>query len=250
MLICTTQIYRKFMKIHIHGIINIALIIPFLYMVPVFALAVESGQAPGQILIDPGHSPLKPGAISCTGEKEYVYNNSLAAAIQQALKNRKIPYALTRQPAEEISLQGRARKAAGKKLLISVHHDSVQPQYVKYVDGKPNTDKAKGFSIFVSRKNRYFNQSLQYARNLGNRLRALGYAPSTHHGEPIKGENRQLLDAHAGVYAYDDLVVLKHADSPALLFEAGVLPNPEDERLVKSARYKRNIAGAVADIAR
>ena len=55
-----------------------------------------------------------------------------------------------------------------------------------------------------------------------------------HHAEPIGGENRALLDARCGVYQYDDLVVLKDFRSPAVLFEAAVVVNSDEEFVAES----------------
>ena len=56
---------------------------------------------------------------------------------------------------------------------------------------------------------------------MGSALIESGLKPALHHAEPIKGENRPLLDEHTGVYEYTDLVVLKAAEMPAILLECG-----------------------------
>ena len=77
-------------------------------------------------------------------------------------------------------------------------------------------------------------------------MRSRGLRPSLHHAEKIAGENRQLLDPDLGIYRYDDLVVLRKADAPAILLEAAVLVHPQDEARAASAAYQRQIADAVA----
>ena len=39
--------------------------------------------------------------------------------------------------------------------------------------------------------------------------------PTFHHAEPIKGENRELVNRDLGIYRFDDLIVLKSAATPA-----------------------------------
>ena len=153
---------------------------------------------------------------------------------------------MTRKYEEEISLQARAKLARGKKMFLSVHHDSAQPQFLEVKKDRVCSKKAKGYSLFVSRKNAFFEESLKYARFLGEQLYAQGLRPSTHHGEPIKGENRKLLDAKLGIYQYDDLIVLKQAEAPAVLLEGAVIVHPEDEALARSSEYRQKIAKAVA----
>ena len=58
---------------------------------------------------------------------------------------------------------------------------------------------------------------------------AAGEKPSLYHAEPIAGENRLALDRRLGVHRFDGLAVLKTATMPAVLVEAGVIVNPDDE---------------------
>ncbi|MDR2056013.1 MAG: N-acetylmuramoyl-L-alanine amidase [Desulfovibrio sp.] len=198
-----------------------------------------------EFVLDPGHSKNRPGAKSCSGAYEYAYNDNLAGFISRHLAARNIAVEMTRTPDGEISLTDRAKTAAGKKLFLSLHHDSAQPQFVRQINGNPCSDKAEGYSIFVSAKNPHFQKSLACARVLGEALRRSGLVPSAHHGENIKGENRKSLDAHLGIYLFDDLVVLKNAESPALLLEAAVIINPADEVRAGSEAYRLKIAQAV-----
>lgn len=185
--------------------------------------------------------------MSHSGEKEYIYNDSLAKRIKSEFDKNKIDYKITRQPNQDMALIPRTKDTKGAKLFLSVHHDSVQPQFVKYVDGKPVSDKGEGYSLFVSRKNKYFNESLEYARKIATSLYNSGLRPSSHHGEKIKGENREALDKKLGIYVFDDLVVLKHSQCPAVLFEAGVLVHPRDEQRVKTPAFKAAVSKAIVD---
>ena len=161
------------------------------------------------------------------------------------LYSRNIFVDVTRNPGEDVSLTARAEKAEGKKLFLSIHHDSAQKKYIRTVKGHPCSGRVRGFSIFVSGKNRYYKESLSYAKVLGEALVGSGLKPSKHHGEPIKGENRPLLDPRLGIYQFDDLVVLKNANAPALLLEAGVIINPDEDNLVQSRQYQNTIAYAI-----
>lgn len=204
------------------------------------------------LVLDPGHSPKSPGAISCNGVQEYRYNNALVAQITVSLANLPgVRVFLTKKDDEEISLKERVKDTTGKDLFISVHHDSVQPQFLNGQgrNGGKCSEKASGFSIFVSRKNPFFKESLAAAAMLGKCLLAQGLRPTLHHAEPIPGENRPLLDKEPGIYAYDDLVVLREARSPALLFEAGVIVNPIDEKTIQGDEFKRKVAKAIREIA-
>lgn len=208
----------------------------------------SAGATSGGIVIDPGHSPKSPGAISCTGKAEYLYNAVLAETVFSHLKSRSISALVSHHTYEEMTLSARARSSAGRRLLISIHHDSVQPQFISKKNRHPCSNKAEGFSIFVSSQNNQYAESLEYARSLGMALRARGMHPSLHHSEKISGENRKLLDPLNGVYLFDDLVVLKKSEAPAILLEAAVIVNPEDEARAASALYQLQIATAIADV--
>ena len=198
------------------------------------------------VVLDPGHSHSRPGAKSCSGTYEYVYNNSLVNTVVEHLAALGIFVDMTRKSDGEISLAARAKMSAGKKLFISLHHDSAQQQFIQYVNGNPCSNKAEGFSIFISSKNAFFQESLAISRVLGETLRNSGLNPSRHHGEKIPGESRTLLDEHCGIYVFDDLIVLKNALSPALLLEAGVIVNPVDDARVTTKAYQLKIAEAIA----
>ena len=61
--------------------------------------------------------------------------------------------------------------------------------------------------------------------------------------------NRQrlLIDALAGVYRYDQLVVLRKTNMPAVLLEAGSIINRDEELRMGSAENQALISAAVAD---
>jgi N-acetylmuramoyl-L-alanine amidase len=202
------------------------------------------------VLIDPGHSPKSPGTIGCNGKHEYLYNDALAKAVAAFLKRKNIPTDLTRLNNENISLIERAQKSNENCLLLSLHHDSVQPQFLY---SKSNirgycSKKAKGFSIFVSRKNPHYNESVRYAEALGTALLKRGLIPTLHHAEPITGENREILMPDKGIYIYDELTILKNAKSPALLLEAAVIVHPQEALISDTDEYRRIISEAVYEM--
>ena len=202
----------------------------------------------GFVVIDPGHSPQIGGATSCSGRPEYAYNVALTKTIVSYLSSQKIPAVVTHKEDEDISLSKRAQLATGCRLLISIHHDSVQPQFISPLGLYPCSNKASGYSIFVSSKNKNYSQSLHYAKKLGMLLRTKGFKPSQHHGEKIVGESKTLIDSENGVYLFDDLVVLKNTRAPAILLEAAVIVHPQDEKIAQSSLYKLNISAAIAEM--
>ena len=202
------------------------------------------------LTLDIGHTLKKSGAISSTCKQEYEYNKELALHIQEELKNQKsIDISLSSSVNDlELSFQDRYNSSINRDLFLSIHHDSVQKQFIKYINGCPTTNHANGFSIFISKKNINFEKSLKYAQNFAKELILEGLTPALHHAENIAGENRELIDENLGIYIFDDLKVLKNANSPAILFEAGVIVNPKDEAKVSTKEFKNKIAKAISKI--
>lgn len=209
-----------------------------------------AGATAGGVLIDPGHSTKSLGTISCSGKSEYLYNTALAKAVAAFLIHRQIPVALTHDKNEEVTLLKRTQKSSGRDLLLSLHHDSVQPHFlIKQSKRFGNcSQKVKGFSLFVSRKNPYYEKSVQYATALGTALVKRGFSPALHHAEPIVGENRELLVAEKGIYVFDDLIILKNAKSPAVLLEAAVIVNPDDDVIAGTDKFQLAIAESVYEM--
>jgi N-acetylmuramoyl-L-alanine amidase len=203
------------------------------------------------IAVDVGHSLARSGATSASGRPEFAFNRELALVVGEVLRERGFRTRLIGDRGDADDLTARTAAAAGADFFLSIHHDSVQPQYLETwtVDGREQrrSDRFSGYSLFVSRKNTQAQASLVCAQAIGEALRANGQTPSLHHAEPIRGENRPLADATNGVYFFDDLIVLKTARSPAVLVEAGIILNPNDEAVLREPQTRTRIATALAD---
>ncbi len=200
------------------------------------------------LVLDIGHTPKKNGTTSSTCIKEYEYNKNLTYSIVDLLKDENgLSITLSSEfKNQEISFEQRYESSKNKDLFFSIHHDSVQEQFIKYNEKSCHqTDHAKGFSIFISRENIEFEKSIKYAQIFAQELVKAGLTPSLHHNENIKGENRDLFDEKLGIYYFDDLKVLKNAHSPAILFEAGVIVNKEDEKFVQTKEFKEIVSNAL-----
>jgi N-acetylmuramoyl-L-alanine amidase len=70
--------------------------------------------------------------------------------------------------------------------------------------------------------------------------------PSRYHADPVIGENRPFADETNGVHYYDNLAVSKTAKMPAVLIEAGVIINREDEARMNDPAVRSRIAQAIS----
>ena len=195
------------------------------------------------VAIDVGHYLARSGATSAYGVAEFEYNHSLAAVIAARLAADGVPVRLIGHRGEMADLQARPQQAegAGAGFFLSIHHDSVKEEHLQpwTWNGRAlrHAEGFAGFSLFVSRLNPRLDESLACASAIGAALRRAGLPVATHHGVSSAGVERPWADEANGVYFYDNLVVLKTATIPAVLLEAGVIVNRDEERdLAGSAR--------------
>jgi N-acetylmuramoyl-L-alanine amidase len=224
------------------GLVSLAFIVP----------TAAGGSERPLIAIDVGHSLSRPGATSARGEPEFAFNRGLALVVERALREQGFRTRLIGEQGDFDKLTDRtaAAASAGAVFFLSLHHDSVQPRYLEpwRIDGRElkYSDRFSGYSLFVSRSNPAAAASLACARAIGEQLRASGYVPSLHHAEPISGESRPLADASNGIYYFDDLIVLKTTATPAVLVEAGIILNRDDETKLRQTSTREKLAAAIA----
>jgi N-acetylmuramoyl-L-alanine amidase len=203
------------------------------------------------VAVDVGHTLQAPGATSARGVPEFRFNSNLASVLRETLMTNRVRVLSIADDGNMRELKMRTATAAaeGANFFLSVHHDSVQPQYLQPWTWQGNamrySDQFSGFSLFISRKNSHVESSVRCASTIGASLQQMGFHPSAHHAEHIAGENRDWADESNGVYYYDDLVVLKTATMPAVLLEAGIIVNRNEETLLQEPGTRKSIAEAV-----
>jgi N-acetylmuramoyl-L-alanine amidase len=209
-----------------------------------------------RVIVDVGHTVERYGVLSARGATEYMFNLRLANQIDQRLTAlgfvRTIELITAAPPSRGLFERAARANSLGADLFLSIHHDGVPDQFVEKweYDGRERafSDRFKGHSIFVSIDNGDFRGSLRFGRLLGNQLKARGLQYTPHYTERFMGHRRrQLVDAEAGVYRYDQLIVLRKTRMPAVLLEAGSIVNREEELLLDSPERQALIARAVTD---
>jgi N-acetylmuramoyl-L-alanine amidase len=206
---------------------------------------------PALVAVDAGHTSSAPGAIGARGTRERDLNLEVARRVVRALRAAGVQALLVGggRDLKNADRSELARRAAAD-VLVSIHHDSVQPRYLRSwrVAGveRSFSDDFRGFSVFYSRAGARPCESLRLATRVGDELRSVGLGPTPHHAEDIPGERRELVDPERGVYRYDELAVLGHASMPAVLVECGVIVNREEELLLRSRARQQAFAAAVA----
>src|SRR5215471_14901954 len=209
-----------------------------------------------RVVVDVGHTEKAFGATSARGLSEFSFNLNLAKRIEQqllAVGFRRSVLLITDGPSRK-ALAERVKHAntLGADLFLSIHHDSVPDRFLEKweFEGQEHTfsDRFHGHSIFISNDNSDRTGSLLFARLLGNELRKRGLQYTPHYTERYMGHRQRLLvDAQVGVYRYDELIVLRDTDMPAVLLEAGSIINREEELRMGSVERQTLISTAVTD---
>ncbi|MGB7061405.1 MAG: N-acetylmuramoyl-L-alanine amidase [Candidatus Zixiibacteriota bacterium] len=176
---------------------------------------IRSGLTGFRICLDPGHSP-DPGAVGPTGLVEKVVNLGIAKALRKILIRNGAEVVMTRKGTDGVTLYDRPRIAIEKgcDILISIHNnalpDGVNPFY------------NNGTSTYY-----YHPQSLALAREIQSELL------------------KRLKLPDFGTY-YGNLVLTRPSQLPAVLVESAFMMIPEQEELLRTEKFQRKCAQAIA----
>ena len=207
-----------------------------------------------RIVLDVGHTAESEGATSSRNVPEFSFNLRLAQQIVEKLKAE--GFAETRL----LVTEGKAKPSLFKRvavandlnadLFLSVHHDSVPNKFLEdweFEGQKAHfSDRFSGYSVFVSHINPEFKTSLAFAELIGKEMKAKGLQFAQQYTMAIMGHYQHpLLDKETGVYAYDELVVLRKTNMPAVLLEAGSIINRDEELKMDSPERRDTVSSAV-----
>ena len=208
-----------------------------------------------RVVVDVGHTVDVPGALSARGMPEYAFNLQLARQIKERLVDagfdKSVLLISTKAPPAGLFERANIANRLPADLFISIHHDSVPDNLMHtwQYEGQDQqyNDDYPGYALFISNDNADRAGSLLFGKFLGKALQARGLQFTPHYTLPLMGHRRrQLLDAEAGVYRYDQLVVLRYTRMPALLLEAGSIVNRQEELELATPERRTLTSAAVA----
>jgi len=207
------------------------------------------------VIIDPGHGGKDPGAIGPTGLKEKDVTLGIALCLEKLLKEAGIPTHLTRIKDEFVYLENRTNFANQKNgfVFVSLHANSV-------LNHRPS---AKGIETFLlsskyigasardvaDRENRASRAHPEVDTDLALIIADLEESANIKYSfdfadliqkklvEYLKLENRGIKQA--------PFVVLKGANMAAVVVEVGFISNPNEEKLLKTDKFRENAAQAL-----
>lgn len=177
------------------------------------------------IIIDAGHGGKDPGKVGSSGTLEKDINLQIALYLKEILKAQDINVLMTREEDKELTTNETNRKISDMKerlsliqksnadLVISIHQNSYTSTNVYGAQCFYHTDSAEGKQLAAIIQNQIITSTNQ------TKIRE------------IKSNN--------------DYYLLKHSPVPTVIVECGFLSNPEEEKLLLTETYQRNIAWAI-----
>jgi len=225
---------------------------------PAVDVVVSGARAAGRpiVVIDPGHGGRDPGAVSVSGA---VAEKQLTLALARELRDRlvergRVRVALTRDSDRYLTLEERAgvARGLGASLFLSLHMDSA-----------PNP-LARGASVYSLSDVASDAEAARFAaaENAGG---GVGIADGSVRSMLSDLALRSLMTASADLasrlvrksaarvemrpepHRFATFHVLRRAQAPAVLFEAGYVSNAEDELLLRSPGHRAALVAGLAE---
>jgi len=225
---------------------------------PAVDVVVSGARAAGRpiVVIDPGHGGRDPGAVSVSGA---VAEKQLTLALARELRDRlvergRVRVALTRDSDRYLTLEERAgvARGLGASLFLSLHMDSA-----------PNP-LARGASVYSLSDVASDAEAARFAaaENAGG---GVGIADGSVRSMLSDLALRSLMTASADLasrlvrksaarvemrpepHRFATFHVLRRAQAPAVLFEAGYVSNAEDELLLRSPEHRAALVAGLAE---
>jgi N-acetylmuramoyl-L-alanine amidase len=197
------------------------------------------------VAVDVGHGLKDSGALSARGRAEFDFNRDLAVHLTRALRSRTLQVREVNFDGQIGSLAQRPLAGLGSDLFVSVHHDSIDPEFwlpwTWRGRAASHTVVKRGFGLFVSSRNPDLATSLRCAVLMGRLLRRAGFEST-----PWHARKHQAADADNGVWYYDTLLVLGTTTLPAVLLEAGVIRHRDEELQLLNPTRQARMADALA----
>ena len=221
-------------------------------------VVVSGAKAAGRpiVVIDPGHGGRDPGAVSVSGA---IAEKQLTLALARELRDRlvergRVRVALTRDSDRYLTLEQRAgvARGLGASLFLSMHMDSA-----------PNP-LARGASVYSLSDVASDAEAARFAQsqNAGGVVGANdGSVQSMLSDLALRSQMTASAELAARLvrksgwrftlrpepHRFATFHVLRGAQAPAVLFEAGYVSNAEDELLLRSPEHRAAIVAGLAE---
>ena len=214
------------------------------------------------IVIDPGHGGIDPGATGVAGSKEKNIVLAFSRAFYENLsRNPKYTVYMTRRTDVFIPLKRRVEYARRRQadLFVSIHADSI----------KRKDPKVRGASIYTLSEKASDAEAQALAKSENSSDILAGVDLPSHSSvvtnilfDLAKRETQNHSIAFANILVTSlrgttivkqnpirsaNFVVLRAPDIPSVLVELGYLSSKNDEKLLKSASWRKKVAKSMAN---
>ena len=208
------------------------------------------------VVIDAGHGGRDPGATGVSGE---IREKDLALAFARELKDKlvergRVRVALTREDDRYLTLEQRSAvaRALGASLFISVHTDSAPNPLARGASIYSLSDVASDAAAarFAALENRGALFAMEGDGSVSAILSDLAVrsemSASADFASRLVRKSAGRFELRPEPHRFAAFHVLRRAETPAVLFEAGYISNVEDEALLRSAVHRKEIVLALA----
>ena len=221
-------------------------------------VAVSEARVPGRpiVVIDPGHGGRDPGAAAVSESiTEKQLTLALARELREALVERgRVRVAMTRESDVYLTLDQRAgiARQLGASLFLSLHMDSAPNPLARGASVYSLSDVASdaGAARFAAAENAESAGGPEDDGSVKALLSDLGARmqmdASANLAERLVRKSAGRFDLRPQPHRFATFHVLRRAETPAVLFEAGYVSNVEDELLLRSPEHRAKLVIALA----
>lgn len=221
-----------------------------------------SGRLPAElrrvhtVVVDPGHGGRDPGAIGIGGLNEKDVNLSIAKRLAERLEIRGFKVILTRNEDRFVDLEERTAiaESAGGDVFISIHANASRRSKTRGIEIYTLDENHERHSMEVaSRENGIPASSLDPLQRALARLRVDEVGSHSEqlagfvHASVIKGAKKSRRTLPDLGLKKGPFYVLFMSSMSSVLVETGFLTNKQDAKLLRSAKYQREIAEEIAE---
>ena len=208
------------------------------------------------IVLDAGHGGRDPGATGVSGE---VKEKELTLAIAQELRDQlvkrgRVRVAMTREGDKYLTLEDRAGVARrlGASLFVSLHTDSAPNPLARGASIYSLSDVASDAEAarFAATQNFGAVADMPRSSSVTAILSDLAVRSemnaSADFATRVVGKSAGRFELRPEPHKFAAFHVLRRADTPAVLFEAGYISNVDDEALLRSPEHRSKLVLALA----
>lgn len=211
-----------------------------------------------KIVVDAGHGGKDPGAIGPSGAYEKTIVLDIARRLKNRLEAKGVQVIMTRDGDEFISLQERTEIASrvNPDLFVSIHANSsparsargMEIYYLRYMTAAEKEEpQIQSNRKAMFRTMKMTGESKELNDIVFDMLYDYKQAESRRLAEYVVDNATRMVQANGRGSKTAGFFVLKNTLVPAILVEAGFLSNRQEEERLLDARYRQDLADALAE---